>query len=208
MITTRRSENFGAATESVARGGTDVLTRRPLTYGNTESDCDENMAEKKARMQRNLDRLMNYDRYAEREKEELAAAQTEEEAQAITAEANFSEDDIRPTSTTMQFGDGDVSSVYNDMEKSKGAEKQGYKLNGKGKLVVVLYALAVTVILALIILNTGVLKALAAEINTLNASVAEKSATLSERQAVIDEISSDAHVIEIAENEYNMILGN
>lgn len=201
MITTRRSEAFGSITADNYRGGVDVLERQSAI--NVETEREESLEEKKARMQRNLDRLMNYDRYAEMQREEAAMA--EEKERETVAEANLSEDDIRPTSTTMQFGDGDISSVYNDMERSKESEGHGYKLNSKGKLVVALYALVVTVILALIVLNTGVLKALAAEVNALNANLAEKSAILAEREAVIEEISSDYHVIEMAENEYDMI---
>ena len=104
----------------------------------------------------------------------------------------------------MQFGDGDVSQVYNDLEKSK-EHKESYKLNGKGKLVVALYALAVTVILALIVLNTGLLKALDGQVSALTATYAEKSASLAAQTAEIEAISSDAYITELAENEFGMI---
>ena len=172
----------------------------------------ENVEEARIRMQRNLNKLLNYDR-----QEEITAGSSESTvASAATFETAVNaeeaaqtvinkEDDIRPTSTTMQFGDGDIDTLYNDMNKSRAAEKETYKLNAKGKIVVALYALAVTVILALIIINTGVL----ASIKNSNSVLMERaSARMSEHYALMDDIdviSSDEHVIDVAENEYNMV---
>ena len=198
MITTRRN-GYEVANDSSARGGIDVLER---SYANVNSVAatTESDEQARAKMQENLDRLMNYDRYAEIEAEEQAV-KTELVEEPVKA---HTDDDIRPTSTTMQFGDGDVSQVYNDLEKSK-ERKESYKLNGKGKLVVALYALAVTVILALIVLNTGLLKALDGQVSALTATYAEKSASLAAQTAEIEAISSDAYITELAENEFGMI---
>lgn len=201
MITTRRSDGFVNAEH--ARGGVDVLERRASKNGDTVPAREESMEEAKARMQRNLDRLLNYDRYSEMEAENAALndAAVEEKAEATV----HSDEDIRPTTTTTQFINGDPQ-IFNDAQKSKEVVGNGYKLNGKGKLVIALYALVVTVILALIVLNTGVLRSLSKDIAALDATYKAQVSAVAEQQAEIAEISSDAYISEIAENEYGMVL--
>lgn len=200
MITTRRSN--GLQTEST-RGGLDLLEREAVNYEQTATERVESMDEAKARMQRNLDKLLNYDRYSEMEAEKSAVI---EDAPQIR-EAAYSDEDIRPTTTTTQFIDGDPQ-IFNDAAKSKSDEHVGYKLNAKGKVVVVLYALVVAVILALITLNTGVLRTLSADVNSLSATYAAKTAAIEQQNAIIAEISSPSHISEIAENQLGMVLGN
>lgn len=195
MITARRSDGIVASDN--ARGGVDLLERASASFAETTSDRTESMEETKARMQRNLDRLLNYDRYAAMEAEETAA--TEEKAEAEQAIKAYSDDDIRPTTTTTQFIDGDPQ-VFNDAEKSKDVQKSTYRLNGKGKLVVVMYALVVTVILALIVLNTGVLRSLSKEVSALEESYNAQLSALSQQSEKIAEMSSAEHVIPMAED--------
>lgn len=204
MITTRRSNGFDT-TES-ARGGVDVLERTSVNSVNTEvaPEREESMEEKRARMRSNLDRLLNYDRYSEMEAEN-SAVMTDAPATEETETVALSDEDIRPTTTTTQFIDGDPQ-IFNDAEKSKEERKSAYRLNAKGKLVVVLYALVVTVILALIVLNTGVLKSLSRDIATLDESYRAQAAAVSAQAAEIAEISSDAHIAQVAETELGMIL--
>ena len=198
MITTRRSDGLQAER---ARGGVDLLERDVKSYEQASSQRTESMEEAKARMQRNLDKLLNYDRYSELEAEESVVI---EDAPQVK-ESAYSDEDIRPTTTTTQFIDGDPQ-IFNDATKSKESENVEYKLNAKGKLVVVLYALVVTVILALIVINTGVLKSLTADVNTLSETYAAKAAAIEQQNAIIAEISSPAHITEIAENELGMVL--
>lgn len=200
MITTRRSN--GLQTEST-RGGLDLLEREAVNYEQTAPERVESMDEAKARMQRNLNKLLNYDRYSEMEAEKSAVI---EDAPQMR-EAAYSDEDIRPTTTTTQFIDGDPQ-IFNDAAKSKSDEHVGYKLNAKGKVVVVLYALVVAVILALIALNTGVLRTLSADVNSLSATYAAKTAAIEQQNAIIAEISSPSHISEIAENQLGMVLGN
>ena len=87
-------------------------------------------------------------------------------------------------------------------------EKEGYHLNSKGKLIVTLYALAVTVILALIVLNTGVLAKLS---SVQEAKAVELNDAITRYEAIqqdIIEMSSKEHIINVAQNEYGMIMGN
>ena len=179
---------------------------------------DETDEEARLRMQRNLNRLLNYDRV-----EEVPAPAAVETVEAVAAPAApvreeipempvetvaMEEEDIRPTSTTMQFGDGETEGVYNDMARTREEAKESYKLNAKGKIIVALYALAVTVILALIIINTGVLASIKNGNNSLRAEISGLTAESEALAGRIETVSSDEYVINVAENEYNMIKGN
>ncbi len=212
MITTRRPISFVSA----GNAAVDVLERKmPDSYRDYMSEpvCDTDLEEAKARMQKNLDRIMNYEKYKDEEIAEAAStviAQSEtpviEETPVEARVETATDEDIQPTSTTMQFGDtADNAQVFNDMAKQKEEVSEGYRLNAKGKLVVALYAIAVALILTLIVLNTGVLAMLSkgnAETSAkLNAVVAEYNTVAAE----IDAVSSDAYVAEIAESEYGMI---
>ena len=65
---------------------------------------------------------------------------------------------------------------------------------------VALYALVVTVFLALIVLNTGVLRSLAKDVSALEEAYSYKVTALAEQGAEIAEISSAEHVIPLAED--------
>lgn len=197
MITARRSGESMSSEHS--RGGVDLLERTVDSYADMSYDRTESTDETKARMKSNLDRLLNYDRYAEMEAERQVAATEETESIEQSTISAYSDDDIRPTTTTTQFIDGDPQ-IFNDAEKSKSETRSAYKLNGKGKLVVTLYALVVTVILALIVLNTGVLRSLAKEVSALEDTYNAQVVALAEQDAEIAEISSAEHVVPLAED--------
>ena len=202
MITARRSDVFTVTDR--ARGGVDLLERNPAGYAESEPSRTESPEEARLRRRRNLDRLLNYDRAPETDQDEQAAVAEETAAAEQPATAAYSDDDIRPTTTTTQFIDGDPQ-IFNDAAKSKEERKSTYRLNGKGKLVVVLYALAVTVILALIVLNTGVLKSLSKEVSALERTYTAKVQAIAAQNAEIAEISSPEHVIPIA-RDLGMVL--
>ena len=201
MVTTRRSEGF--ATESgFSRGGVELLERNHVAYETVAPEKNETTEEKRERMRRNLNNLLNYDRFSEIE--DRTQEITAEEVKAETT--GYSDEDINPTTTTTQFINGDPQ-IFNDAEKSKEYGKSAYKLNGKGKLVVVLYALVVTVILALIVLNTGVLKSLSGEIASLGETYNARLSAISAQETVINELSSETRIANIAENEFGMVFG-
>ena len=140
--------------------------------------------------------------------EQAAIAEAQAQAQAQMQEVApevYEEDDVHPTSTTMQFGVGETESVIKDLTKTRESEKSSYKLNAKGKIVVALYAVAVMVILALIVINTGVLASLKRSNAALADDVAAVAAEYDRLVAEIDTVSSDDYVINAAENIYNMV---
>ena len=211
MVTARRSVGINefADTQNTTKGGVGLLERKvPASYAEfTEAKPveKESIDEARERMQRNLDRLLNYDKPEVQKAEAVVASEVVEEVQAPVA---FSDEDIRPTSTTMQFGDGDIDQMYKEMNRQQSQEEQGsYRLNGKGKLAVVLYSLAVAVILALIFINTGVLASLSSVNEAKAAELSGKEATLMELNAEIESISDKDYIISLAENQYGMIKG-
>lgn len=260
MYTTRRADESYAGERAASAVG--VLERKPLTEQSSytrEFTHTESAGEAKARMQKNLDKLLHYDeevsenRAISEEKEDsaqvpefegrvydmqtalayaaqvkeaqrLAELQAEEEAKAAEQESyedtyaeaapevteeiapeQYADEDVSPTSTTMQFGVGETESVIKDLTKTRESEKNSYKLNAKGKIVVALYAVAVMVILALIVLNTGVLATLKRSNAALVEDVAAVAAEYNKLVAEIDTVSSDEYVIDVAENIYNMV---
>lgn len=217
MITTKRNVNGRSESYATEAGNVALLEREASVASYNEyanpapAEREENLEQARARMQENLDKLLNYDRYGE---EVASATKVEEhtESKQFSVESPVSvatpvsekEEDIRPTSTTMQFGDGDLDQMYKEMNV-KSEDKESYHLNSKGKLAVVLYSLAIAVVLALIILNTGLLAKLntgnelrQAELNGLMSSYAEQQSDLAN-------ISANDYVIDLAENRYGMV---
>ena len=243
MITTRRSDEIaGNAAQSVS--AVDLLERKTSVAFNDYENAqtrEENLEEAKLRMQRNLDRLLNYEKYgnddvstdfasdyteaaadvdsatqayqsATNQAYSVSQAYAPAEETAFDANTTYDEnvvtatdDDIRPTTTTMQFGEGDAEPVFDDMQRQKQEQSESYRLNGKGKLVVALYAIAVALILTLIVLNTGVLAVLTKN----NAeTVAKLSEKVAEYNSVVEEInaaSAEEYIADIAENVFGMI---
>ncbi len=206
MITTKRNGNV--ISESYARGNGQVaLLERPVSSYNefinsTPVSEVEDLETAKARMQANLEKLLNYDRY----NEEVATAPVAEEVaveeetiEVVASESVNADEDLKPTSTTMQFGDGDLDQMYREMNV-KTEEKQKYRLNAKGKLIVVIYSLAIAVIMTLIILNTGLLA-------SIKSSNAKYSAELSELTETYSELSQELAESDNAVHEWALANG-
>lgn len=204
MITTRRSENGNYQNFSDRNSSNVAVLERKYAeekcYDVAEEYKVESAEEARERMQRNLDKLLNYERYSDVQE---ATVITEN---VVSEEVAMSDEDIRPTSTTMQFGDGEVEKIYNEMPSEDRAEKI-YKLNSKGKFAVVLYALAVTVIMALIIINTSVLSALSRENSQKQSDLDQIVNEYSTVNSEIEQRTSDEYVSRLAESEYGMIRG-
>lgn len=204
MVTARRSNETSRTMyeQSTARGGVQVL-ERPLAY---EEFAQVSVSDAAAERRKNLNDLLNYDRYSAEVKEQETVAV---EAEAVIEEKNVSavnDEDCKPTATTLQFGQ-DIDIIREDMKATREENDVSIKLNKKGKIVLVMYALVVTVIMALIVINTGVLASLGgmrenktAELNT----VMEKYSAI---QTEIENISSDDYIANKAQ-EMGMVLGN
>lgn len=199
MITMKRSV-MEEETVNNGRNSSVALLERPSRVENvtTEISANETTEEARIRMQRNLNRLLNYDRVEEE------TAVVEEVVEQAPAKATL-EEDIRPTSTTLQFGDGNDRQIIQDLRTEEVSDTKSYKLSSKGKFMVVLYSLIVSVILALIIVNTGVLASLdtsaAEKLEKLNTAQNEYTAV----QDQIDSISGNDYVIDQAQGELGMV---
>ncbi len=207
MVVTKRNETVvnGVYDENINL----IRTKTASTYseyvGERNTVNGETLDEARIRMQKNLDRLLNYDRYNNENMSTVSdttETTTDDTTNEVVNVKPLTDEDIKPSSTTLQFGDASFQNVAKDLNRQKNESKTSYKLSSKGKLLIVLYSLAVTVILALIVLNTGVLASLKmdkqANIETLNTTVNEYNVAVDERVA----FSSNENVIDIAVNEY------
>ena len=183
MITTRRSGEVSYEQKAM-HGGIDLL-EMPVAQANSVVE-DTDLSEAQERMRKNLNDLLNYDRYTE---ENVAESIVTDSVQIM--ERDFADEDIRPTSTTMQFGE-DIDSIRQEMNQES-AQKTSYRLNNKGKVALVLYSLVAMVILALIILNTGVL----ANLSNVKAAKVEQLSSLKQEYALQQE-----NIAEISDPDY------
>lgn len=180
----------GVYTEGVT-GGTATLDRAVRAQ---EVAPKDDRAEEVERRRKNLERLLHYEVYEERE----VAEETPVVSQTTALEASVNDEDIRPSTTTMQFGDGEVEEMFNEMP-SETEEKSSYKLTLRGKVAIALYSVAVVIIMALIVLNTGVLAKLSSSTEIAQAELNALSAQVEVQQAEIASISDDAYVLESAQ---------
>ena len=202
MVTTRRSTEIESKTfeTTSTRGGVDLLERPRALEQVEQSQAETNSTSQSEKMRQNLYNLLNYDRFTE----ENMQVSEPEIAQEVS---NFADEDIRPTSTTMQFGD-EIEQIREEMKKSEVIEESAYHLNAKGKVAVILYSLVVTVILALIVLNTGILATFTSREKAISASLNEKVVEYNQVMSNVENISSPDYIIDVAQNQYGMVNGN
>ena len=198
MVTTTRRSSETNYTIETKRGGVGVLERpKTRTENNPASDFShEEFIRRKAERQANLDRLLNYDRYDD------VDATTKRKTRAAIETPSFADEDIRPTSTTMQFGD---DQIRREMAREFNTEHRTYHLNKGGKLALALYALGASVVLALIVINTGVLAKLSSTESARAAQLNETIARYNELRGEIDSLTDSNHIIDVAENDFGMV---
>ncbi len=201
MVITRRStDTVNSAYDNNTNGGVGLLERPISQVESASVETQEKVSTADAeRMQKNLYKLLNYDRFNE---EKMQDIQEQEVA------SSFSDEDIRPTSTTMQFGDDNIDQIREEMKQTHATDEVAYKLNTKGKVAVVLYSLVVAVILALIVLNTNILATVSAERKSVSADLDAQISQYNAIQTEIDSISNPDYIIDVAENQYGMVKGN
>lgn len=101
-------------------------------------------------------------------------------------------EDLTPTATTIQYR----TDLYADERPAaQVGERKRFSLTAKGKLLMAVYAVVVVVVLALIIINTSVLR-------SLDASVAERQAELDAALVRAEQVAED---IEAATSEETVI---
>ena len=168
MITTKRTgssnTSYSQSNSSVA-----VLDRPVSSYASFTSTTtnEETLEQANARMRENLQKLLNYDRYAETVQDSAVIEETPVTTEVETVEAvqDYLDEDIRPTSTTMQFGDDADVDIRNEAKNVTTPEKS-YRLSTKGKIIIALYSVVVALVFALIIINTTMLSAIRGDIST------------------------------------------
>lgn len=201
MITTRRTSNgnnemfFEKEHSNVA-----LLERNDFKAETRAEEYDE--AKSRQKMQENLYNLLNYDRFSENMKVE-EKKETEEVSETICEVSVDNDEDIRPSSTTMQFGDIDAQTMYNEMQKEE--KESSFKLNKKGKIVIALYSVCIAVIMALIIVNASVIAMLSNKQAKLNSDLSQAMAEYNEAKAIADNAMSEENINKIAETVYNMV---
>ena len=212
MVITRRN---ATGLNQGLRSTTEVLEKEDA-YAYYEQPA-ENMEvytelKDKERMSKNLAYILNYESYAGQVTEvEQAPEVTAETVTEVVDEAKvMSDEDLMPTSTTLQFGDGQADVILNDLRKETEVKavsntQSKYRLSASGKVLVTLYAIVVATIIALIVVNTSILSGLRTTVANKQAVLNGVMTEYAEASARLDEISSDQHVIDIVENEYNMV---
>lgn len=193
--TMRSSDTVSSYYGNESMGGV-ALLERPATADQTEL---LNHDQDSVRQRRNMQNILNYDKMPSN----TAVIEEKPVIQEVKAET-ISEEDIRPTGTTMQFGGPDADSMRAEM-RTEVKEKKQYRLSNKGKMAIVLYALTVVVILALIVLNTGVLSSLNKSNLQSAQALEEVSSQYHALNQEIESASADQTVIDYATNELNMV---
>ena len=130
---------------------------------------------------------------------EPAYVQQDAPAQEYVAEQTVSEEgkenaDLMPTATTIQYR----NELYREEQRTAAENKTSRGLTAKGKLLMAIYALVVTVILALIIVNTSVLKRAGNEISAQEARLSDVAAQYQALQDEIEYLTDPATIAERA----------
>ena len=204
MITTRRevSDKLNTyVTEQDRNIAVNSTFAERTMSGETISDAE--------RTRKNLEYIMNYDRYIATEREEAVARVADAETDVVKdeviapekEEAEVKLEDIEPSSTTMQFLNESTTELMGDIKKEK---KEAFHLTRKAKVMIALYAFAVTVIMALIVLNTTVLGNLSGMIKH---KTSEYQSLKTSYEQVMDELEnvSDEETIAEKATEFGMI---
>ena len=125
----------------------------------------------------------------------------DEAAEAYAEEEN---EDLAPTATTIQYR---TEQRARDDKRTVVEEKRGHAMTMQGKLLMAVYAVVVVVILALIIINTSVLRTIDASIADRRADLAAATAYAEELQEDIDYLTDSETIINRAEEELGMVRG-
>ena len=197
MLTVKRNE-FGGYSDTAVLSEDSVLGYQILEQAPATAETPE---ETRARKSRNLDKIMNFEKYQLEEERDSAPQKLDELIRSVDG-VQLTSEDLAPSSTTMQFKD--KKSAEDFYESAANEEKFTFKLNTRGKLLIAVYAAVVAVILAFIILNTGIINSIQNKLSEKEAMVENLQSAYAQIEENIKEVSSDEYVINKAVNEYNM----
>lgn len=124
-------------------------------------------------------------------------------AERLNEKAPFveNEEDLRPSSTTMQFESYEENDIYEEVHSKHETDLQKqYKINTKGKLLIAVYALVVATILSLIVINSKMLKSLDNAISGYANQLTELTEQYTKVSEELDFVKSDDVIFEKAES--------
>ncbi len=110
------------------------------------------------------------------------------------------DEDLIPSSTTMQFESDEDNDIYEEVRPKNETDLQKkYKINTKGKVLIAVYALVIATILSLIVINSRMLKSLDNSISGYAGKITELTEQYTNVNAELDYVKSDEVIIEKAE---------
>ncbi len=125
-------------------------------------------------------------------------------AEPVQEYAEEAEEDLTPTSTTIQYR----TDLYREEQRDLVEEKKGHQMTAKGKLLMAVYAVVVVVVLALIIINTSVLNSLDSEVSARERQLSEVVAQAQAADDRIDYLTDPDTIIQRAQDELGMVMGD
>ena len=112
-------------------------------------------------------------------------ASAPEISESVAAPRVEESEDLRPSSTTMQFESAEDSDLYEDLNyKRESKTEENFRISSKGKMLIAIYSAVVILILSLIIINARMLKSLDGSLSTRNERV-------NELQKIYERVSDD-----------------
>lgn len=110
------------------------------------------------------------------------------------------DEDLIPSSTTMQFESDEDNDIYEEVRPKNETDLQKkYKINTKGKVLIAVYALVIATILSLIVINSKMLRSLDNSISGYAGKITELTEQYTNVNAELDYVKSDEVIIEKAE---------
>lgn len=145
-----------------------------------------------ARIPENFDRIIHYDTYSKPQ-------QVKDMHNVYVEHTTGINQNLRPTSTTMQFQGINKAEIYKDVRENATTTYQtATKTSSKSKLVVAFMTIAIVLLSVLIVFNTALLKSLNQTIFEKQAQVESLISQNNDALNSLEEVSSDQAIIEAA----------
>ena len=145
-----------------------------------------------ARIPENFDRIIHYDTYSKPQ-------QVKDMHNVYVEHSTGINQNLRPTSTTMQFQGINKAEIYKDVRENATTTYQtATKTSSKSKLVVAFMTVAIVLLSVLIVFNTALLKSLNQTIFEKQAQVESLISQNNDALNSLEEVSSDQAIIDAA----------